>query len=145
MRNLRLEQHVAAPIDRVYAAYVDPELMPRWMELRAIADLSGALDRAGTTFLQVVNGPWRFRTEVIRAEAPEVHEMAGRAPFGTNFTWLTRFEPDRDGTRVILESQSRAFGFLDPLAERLFGASAKDQARRHLATLAALVEAEGAW
>ena len=141
MRRLTIDQYVAAPIERVYAAYVDPALMPTWMELRAVNDLSGPLDRAGTRFTQVFLGPWRFRTEVVRAERPTLHEMAGRAPLGTTYRWLTRFASEGVGTRVTLESDSRAFGPLDPLAEKVFARSAGADARRHLATLAALVEA----
>jgi len=141
LRKLKIEQFVAAPIERVYAAYVDPDLMPKWLELRAVADLKGPLDQAGTLFTQVFRGPWRFRTEVVRANPPTIHEMAGRAPLGTTYRWLARFAPEGDGTRVTLETSSRVFGPLDPLAERLFAASGESAARRHLATLATLVEA----
>jgi len=142
MHKLTYEQYVAAPIERVYAAYVDPALMPTWMELRAVIDLSGPLDRAGTRFTQVVFGSWwRFRAEVLRADPPILHEMAGRAPLATMYRWLARFAPEGEGTRVTLESEWRAFGRLDPLAEKVFARSAGADARRHLATLAALVEA----
>ena len=118
MRGLTIGQYVAAPIERVYATYVDPALMPRWMELQAVSDLSGPLDRAGTRFTQVVFGWWwRFRTEVLRAEPPILHEMAGRAPLWTSYRWLTRYAPEGEGTRITLETGSRAFGALDPFAE----------------------------
>ena len=42
---------------------------------------------------------------------------------------------------VALESEWRAFGGLDPLVGRVFALSAGADTRRHLATLAALVEA----
>ena len=141
MRTLTIDQYVAAPIERVYAVYVDPALMPQWMELQTVTDRSGPLDRAGTTFTQVVfGGWWRFRSEVLRAESPMLHEMAGRAPLGTSYRWLARFAPEGEGTRVTLETGSRAFGALDPLAERIFARSGESQARRHLATFAALAE-----
>jgi hypothetical protein len=44
------------------------------------------------------------------------------------------------GTLATLESTSRIFGPLDPLAQRIFAASGDAAARRHLADLAALVE-----
>lgn len=141
MRKLTIDQYVAAPIERVYAAYVDPALMPTWLELQAVTDLTGPVDRAGTRFTQVYWGRWRFRTEVVRADPPTLHEMAGRAPLATTYRWLARFAPEGEGTRVTLESDTRVFGALDSLAERLFAASGETQARRHLATLAALVEA----
>ena len=141
MRTRRYEQYVAAPIEWVYAAYVDPALMPKWMELAAVTDLSGPLDQAGTWFTQVYRGRWRFRTQVLRAEPPTLHEMAGRAPLRTTYRWLARFAPDGEGTHVTLESETRIFGPLDLLAQRLFDASARASARRHLADLAVLVEA----
>lgn len=142
MRYLTIDQHVAAPIERVYAACVDPVLMPKWMELQEVIDLTGPLDRAGTRFTQVYRGPWRFRTDVVRADPPVLHEMVGRAPLGTTYRWLARFASEGRGTRITLESTARAFGVLDPLAEWLLGASSEAAARRHLADLAALVEAQ---
>jgi uncharacterized protein YndB with AHSA1/START domain len=142
MHKLTIDQFVAAPIERVYAAYVDPALMPTWMELRAVTAMTGPLDRVGTRFTQVVFGSWwRFRVEVLRADRPTLHEMAGRAPLGTTYRWLARFAPEGDGTRVTVEFDTRVFGPLDPLVHRLLAASGEAQARRHLATLAALVEA----
>jgi len=141
MHKLTYEQYVAAPIERVYAAYVDPALMPTWMGVQKIVGISGPLDRAGTTFVEVVFGSWwRFRAEVLRADPPILHEMAGRAPLATMYRWLARFAPEGEGTRVTLETGSRAFGALDPLAERIFARSGESQARRHLATFAALAE-----
>jgi len=51
--------------ERVYAAYVNPALMPTWMGIKAITNASGPLDRAGTTFTTVVFGPHRPRSEVL--------------------------------------------------------------------------------
>jgi len=141
VRGQKIDQYVAAPIERVYATYVDPALMPRWMELQAVTDMSGPLDRPGTRFTQVVFGWWwRFHTEVLRVEPPTLHEMAGRAPLWTSYRWLARFAPEGEGTRITLETSSRAFGALDPFAERIFARAGED-AGRHLATLAALAEA----
>lgn len=88
MHKLTIDQYVAASIERVYAAYVDPALMPRWLELQAVAGVSGPLDRARTRFTQVYRGRWRFRIEVVRADSPTLHETAGRAPLGTRYRWL---------------------------------------------------------
>ena len=141
MRGLTIDQYIGAPIERVYAAYVDPALMPKWMELQEVIDVSGPLDRAGASFTQVFRGRWRFRTEVVRANPPVLHEMAGRAPLATTYRWLTHFASEGQGTRVTVESSSRAFGVLDPIAQQVFGASSLASLRRHLADLAALVEA----
>lgn len=141
MRKLTIDQYVAAPIEQVYAAYIDPALMPKWMELQAVTDLTGPLGRAGTRFTQVYRGPWRFRTEVVHADPPIPHEMAGRAPLGTTYRWLARFASEGEGTRVTVEFDTQVFGPLDPQVHRLLAGSAGSQARRHLATLAALMKA----
>jgi uncharacterized protein YndB with AHSA1/START domain len=141
VRRLTIDQYVAAPIERVYAAYVDPALMPTWLELQSVIEITGPLDRAGTRFTQVFWGRWRFRTEVLRAEPPTLHEMAARAPLGTTYRLLARFAPEGYGTRVTLDLELRLFHPLDRLAEPLLARSAESQIRRHLATLAALVEA----
>ena len=56
--------------------------MPKWMEIKAVTEVSGPLDRAGTTFVEVVYPFHRPRTEVLAAEPPVLHEMGGRSVRG---------------------------------------------------------------
>src|SRR3972149_9956254 len=76
---VHFNQFVQAPIERVYAAYIDPALLSKLMGLKAITDVSGPLDRPGATFVGVVFGPYRPRSEVLAAEAPGLHDMGGEA------------------------------------------------------------------
>lgn len=75
-----LSRDIAAPASRVFRAFTDPDLAKDWMNAAEIRDVSGPLDRAGSTYTLVIYGPWRFRSTVVRAESPNLHETvhAGR-------------------------------------------------------------------
>lgn len=96
--------HVRAPIERVYATWVDPDLMPEWMGGHPITVTSGPLDSPGATFREEIAGPYRPRSHVIAANPPVFHEMAGRGIFGLGFRWTTSFAEVPDGTDVTLEA-----------------------------------------
>ena len=106
-----VEQFVRAPIERVYAAYVDPVLMTKFMGVKAITKASGPLDRAGTTFTEVVYPFHRPRTEVLAAEPPVLHEMGGSV-VGIRWRWTSRFAVRDDGTVITLDEEVRFPGGL---------------------------------
>ncbi len=138
-----VKRFVRAPIERVYAAYVDPAVLPKWMGIHAITDASGPLDRAGTTFTEVVFGPYRPRTEVPAAEPPTLHEIAGRTFLGLGYRWTTHFAEKDDGTEVTLDAEAILPGLAGRLARRyLIGGGMEERTQRRLATFAQLVEAQ---
>lgn len=102
-RTFRIAQRIPRPVADAWACYVNPEAMRVWMELRAVKDLDGPLDRAGTHFVQVFFGPWRFHSEVLHSEPPSTHEMIGRGPLGTSYRWSTRFSEREGGTEMTTE------------------------------------------
>jgi len=102
-----ITQFVRAPIQRVYAAYIDPALLAKLMDLRAITSVSGPLDRAGTTFAAVVFGPYRPRSEVLAAEPPTLHDMGGQAGLGIGWRWTARFAEKDGGTEISLDAEVR--------------------------------------
>jgi uncharacterized protein YndB with AHSA1/START domain len=137
-----VKQFVRAPIERVYAAYVDPAVLPTWMGIQAIIDASGPLDRAGTTFTEVVFGPYRPRDEVLAAEPPTFHDMTGRTLFGLGYRWTTHFVEKDDGTEITLDAEA----ILPGRVGRLFrltvsGETMERRTRSRLAAFADLVEA----
>lgn len=142
---VRITQFVRAPVERVYAAYVDPALMPKWMGIKAVTDASGPLDRPGTTFLEVVYGPYRPRTEVLAAEPPVLHDMGGRGPVGIEWRWTARFAVKDDGTEITLAEEVRfPAGLISGLLRRTQeGGRMERGTRARLATFATLVEAGG--
>ncbi len=140
---VHFNQFVRAPIERVYAAYVDPALMPKWMGIKAITDASGPLDRPGTTFVEVVYGPYRPRTEVLAAEPPVLHDMSGRAIRGIVWRWTARFAVKDDGTEIAFDEEVRfPAGLIAGLLRRSQeGGRMERGTRQRLATFAKLVEA----
>src|SRR3970282_1106762 len=102
---VRFNQFVRAPLQRVYAAYVTPALMAKWMGLPAITDVSGPLDRPGATFVGGVFGPSRPRSAVLAAEPPVLHEMGGRTLLEFGYRWTARFAEKDDGTEIIFDSE----------------------------------------
>lgn len=143
-RSLRvhIDQFVRAPIERVYAAYVDPALMPKWMGIKAITDMSGPLDRPGATFGEVVYGPYRPRTEVLAAEPPFFHEMGGRAGLGMGWRWTARFSVKDEGTEISFDGEATfPAGLITGLLRRSQeGGRMERGTRQRLATFARLVE-----
>lgn len=144
-RSLRVQLHqfVQAPIERVFAAYVDPLLMPKWMGIKAVTQASGPLDRPGTTFVEVVFGPYRPRTSVRAAERPILHEMGARSIGGIDWRWTARFSEKDGGTEIALDEQV-VFprGLISGLLRRTQdGGRMERAARQRLARFAELVEA----
>ena len=142
-RTFRIAQRIPRPVADAWACYVNPEAMRVWMELRAVKDLDGSLDRQGTHFVQVFFGPWRFHSVVLRSEPPTLHEMSGRGPLGTTYRWTTRFS-ERDGTAEMTTEVEVGMprGILGWLAERWYASADSPPAdiRRSFAKFARLVE-----
>jgi uncharacterized protein YndB with AHSA1/START domain len=137
-----VEQFVRAPIERVYAAYVDPVLMTKFMGVKAITKASGPLDRTGTMFTEVVYPLHRPRTEVLAAEPPVLHEMGGSV-YGIRWRWTSRFAARDGGTVITLDTEVRfPGGLISWLARRdQDGGRMERGTRERLATFAGLVEA----
>jgi uncharacterized protein YndB with AHSA1/START domain len=140
---VRFNQFVRAPIQRVYAAYIDPTLMAKWMGLRAITDVSGPLDRTGATFVGVVFGPYRPRSEVLAAEPPVLHEMGGRTLLEFGYRWTARFAEKDDGTEITFDAEVRfPAGLIGRWVRRSEGGGRMELGmRQRLAKFAKLVEA----
>ena len=138
-----IDQFVRAPIERVYAAYVDPALMPKWMGIKAVTNVSGPLDRPGSTFVEVVYGPYRPRSQVLAAEPPVLHDMGGRGPVGIGWRWTTRFAVKDEGTEITFDEEVRfPAGLISGLLRRSQeGGRMERGARALLAKFAELVEA----
>lgn len=133
---------VRAPIERVYAAYVDPTVLATWMGIRAIADATGPLDRAGTSFTEVVFGPYRSRSEVLAADPPTFHDMTGRGIFGMGYRWRTRFAQTTDGTEMTLDAEAILPGPIGWFTRNFISSGAmKRRTEARLAVFASLVEA----
>jgi len=97
-----LRRRIPASPERVYRAFTDPVLAADWLDVSGIVQQRGPLDAAGTTYTLVIRGPWRFRSVVVRADPPRLHETAGRAPLGGAFRMVARLNPVDGGTDLEL-------------------------------------------
>ena len=98
MGRYRITRQIPATPEQVFRAFTDPALVVDWMDGTGLIDATGPLDEPGTRYTLVVWGPWRFRTEVTRVEAPRVHEIAGRGPLGSSYRMVSTLIPGRAGT-----------------------------------------------
>ena len=137
-----VKRFVRAPIERVYAAYVDPAVLPKWMGIQAITNMSGPLDRPGSRFTEVVFGPYRPRSEVLAAEPPTLHDMTGRTFLGLGYRWTTHFAEKDEGTEITLDAEAILPGLVGRLVRRSLSAEEMERRTRgRLAAFADMVEA----
>ena len=97
MGRYRITRQIRATPEQVFRAFTDPALVADWMDGTGVIDTTGPLDRPGTRYTFVVRGPWRFRTEVVRVEAPGLHETSGRGPLGAAYRMVATLT-ERDGS-----------------------------------------------
>jgi hypothetical protein len=102
MGRYRLHRQIRATPDQVFRAFTDPALIVDWMDGTGVTDSTGALDTPGTRYTLVIWGPWRFRTEIVRAETPRVHEISGVGPLGSAYRMVATLTPRDGGTDLDL-------------------------------------------
>jgi len=102
MGSYRITREIRATPEAVFRAFTDPALVVDWMDGTAVIDATGPLDRPGSRYTFVVWGPWRFRTQVVRVEAPAVHEISGRGPLGASYRMVASLTPRDGGTHLDL-------------------------------------------
>ena len=102
MGRYRITRHIPVPRERVFRAFTEPLLLSDWMDAAGVVDVTGPLDRAGSRYTLVIEGPWLFHTQVVRVEAPQVHEVAGRGRLGAAYRMVATLEATDDGTDLAL-------------------------------------------
>lgn len=107
MGKLSLIAEFKAPLSRVWALFVDPELWLRWnTEWKEIRDVRGPFDRAGsgyTQVLRVLGREYLGRWEVTDCEPLVERSIAGTLPFGLPFRGRDRFAESNGRTTVTVE------------------------------------------
>lgn len=96
--------HIDAPIEHVWAFYMDTSHWPDWMPRAHLSDFSGPLDQVGTTYVgsMKVMGHEMKSTYTVVEVVPQrlYHERSEWGP-GDNYI---RFEPEDGGTRLTMEA-----------------------------------------
>jgi len=105
MGRYSLSRRIAAAPERVFSGFTDPLVVTDWMDLTRIADATGPLDVVGTRYTMVVRGPWRFRCEVVRSDAPRIHETSGRGPLGASYRMVAHLAGSSGGTDLEVETE----------------------------------------
>ena len=119
---MRVTELVDAPRDRVWAAHVDGARIPEWFPgVRSVKNISGPLDRPGTTYSLRFNPLVRSRVTVTEVEAPLMHTRQWDArPFGSHGRATVLMRNEGSGTRVDFDVvYELPLGPLGRLAERL--------------------------
>jgi carbon monoxide dehydrogenase subunit G len=120
--SVRVTELVGAPRDRVWAAHIDAARIPEWFPgVRSVKQISGPVDRPGTTYSLRFNPLLRSRVTVTEVEAPLMHTRQWDArPFGSHGRATVLMRNEGEGTRVDFDVvYERPLGPLGRLAERL--------------------------
>lgn len=96
-----IRRHIEAPPEQVYRAFTEPNLVVDWMDAKAIESATGPLDRAGTRYRFVIFRLHHFRSTVVRAEPPRIHQTRGSGRFGW-YDMTATLTPRDGGTDVEL-------------------------------------------
>lgn len=119
MGRYRITRQIPAPPERVFRAFTEPALVADWMDGTGVIDATGPLDVPGTRYTFVVWGPWRFRSEVIRAQPPSLHVVEGRGPLGAWYRLTATLTPNAGGTTFeLLTEYTVPFGALGRWIDR---------------------------
>lgn len=102
MGRYRITRHIEAAPEQVFRAFTDPLLVTDWMEAAALVDVTGPLDERGSAYTLVIWGPWKFRTEVVRAEPHRLHETVAQGPLGALVRIVATLAPSNGGTDLDL-------------------------------------------
>lgn len=102
MGRYRINRRIRATPELVFRAFTDPTLVVDWMDGTGVVDATGRLDEPGSRYTFVVWGPWRFRSEIVRVEAPFVHEVSSRGPLGSSYRMVATLSTDEGWTDLDL-------------------------------------------
>jgi uncharacterized protein YndB with AHSA1/START domain len=113
----RFEVRIEVPPEQVFDLFTNLERIHEWTGgVTGVADVSGPVDEAGTTFT-VLFGRMRSPTTVLTAERPRLFKtrFGNRLLRGTN---EATFSPDGEGTLMTQEFQTE--GLLPGVMARVF-------------------------
>ncbi len=104
MQHYHHEVRIEAPVEQVWAFFGDTTHWDDWMPRRKTSDVSGPLDKVGTTYVQstkLMGFEMKWTTEIVEVEPLRlVHAHSDYGPMDNYF----RFEPDGEGTRLSIDS-----------------------------------------
>ncbi|HLO36026.1 MAG TPA: SRPBCC family protein, partial [Candidatus Deferrimicrobium sp.] len=105
MSHVHAGQRIEAPIDHVWSLAIDPERIPDYNPYMVMRNISGPLDRVGTTMdstMRVLHVTIESKGTIVDVEPKRLIRIRGLSPQGAS-EWTYRFEPQGDATQVSLD------------------------------------------
>lgn len=142
MNHMQEEIRIEAPVGRVWELLCDASRWPDWSPRSKIVEISGPLDKVGTTFTQewgLAGFHSKSLNTVVEVE-PErlLHLRTEDGPMDL----IYRFEPDGDATRVTIESDWQMPGHVPGFVQKLMSRAWIDrQVRQQMEDFKAIAEA----
>ncbi|BCW52005.1 uncharacterized protein YndB with AHSA1/START domain [Arthrobacter sp. 1088] len=140
MATFRVTTLVAAPPERVFATWTDPDRFQEWIGgVTRVTDRTGSIDQVGSRYT-VWFGRMASPTEILAVERPwHIRTRFGNAILKGESD--VRFAPEAGGTRIHQEFVTR--GFIAAIFGRIFAmGSYRGSFRGELETFRRLVERE---
>lgn len=104
MNHFHDQIRIEAPVEHVWAYFIDMSNWEDWMPRRKTSDVSGPLDTVGTTYVQstrLMGFEMKWTTEVVEVEPQRlIHVHSDDGPMDNYF----RFESDSEATRIEFDS-----------------------------------------
>jgi uncharacterized membrane protein len=119
MQHFEYAIHIKAPVDHVWASYVDTSQWRDWMPRAEALEFDGPVDKVGTTYvgtMRILGHEFKSTYEVLEVVPREFyHEHGDMASMDNRM----RFQPDGDGTLLTVEIDYEMPGHLPKVIQNL--------------------------
>lgn len=120
MDHMREEILIQAPVEHVWALLCDTSRMKEWMPRADMSDWTGPYDQVGTTYvvtMKMMGFENKTTYKVVEVEPLKfIREHSDSGPIDT----VTRFEPEGNGVRLIMESDYVMPGHIPEFITKIF-------------------------
>jgi uncharacterized membrane protein len=125
MGHISKSADIDAPLELCWALNADASRLTEWNpSVLSVRDISGPLDRVGTTYTGVIKAlgrNWDGRNEVTKVEPMKSVDMAGTGVGGAKARVHVEFERRGEGTRATVTiDYDLPGGLFGGIAEKLF-------------------------
>jgi uncharacterized membrane protein len=144
VRHIHQDVRVEAPIEHVFELACQVERQPEWNPYMEIREVSGPIDKVGTTFestFKLLGQTVRSSGMIVEAEPLRKLHIRGVAENGGTSDWIYRFERTGEATRCSLDIDYEMPGTIAAIVDLLVYHAALDRATRHMAENFAAVAA----
>ena len=143
MKHWHDEVRIEAPVEHVWRFFFDTSHWRDWMPRGEFSDFSGPLDHVGTTYVEtmkLMGFEMKMTSEVVEVVPLRLYrEHSDSGPMDTT----ARFEPDGEGTRLIMEMDYEMPGKVPGFIKDLFAKGWGDrQGHKMVQDFKALAEAK---